>query len=60
MLKNFILSRDDIKQAIEQFTTRKIVEVVCEMLGLEPQRSDGGQSLGIVGPLEVIIGENSQ
>lgn len=33
--KNFTLSKDFIKQAVERFTTWKTMEVVHEMLGLE-------------------------
>lgn len=54
MPKNFILSRDIIKQAIKQFTTRKTIKVIHDALGPNPQWGEDALSLAIVGlPSEV-------
>lgn len=57
MLMNFFLSRNCIKQACEQFTTRKM-ELMHELLGLELWGVEE-QSLVLANRLEFVAGGNS-
>lgn len=50
MLRNFTLSKDFIKQAVKQFTRRKTMEVIHEVLGPNPHRKEDMLPLLIVGP----------
>lgn len=40
MPRNFTLSKDFVKQAVEQFIARKTLKVVHDALGLNPQQGE--------------------